>query len=242
MRISQHLAELRTRLLRALVGIAVGAVPGWYLLDPVIAFMTRPLTHSAAINFQTIGAGFDLHVQVALALGVLLSSPWWIYQVGAFVAPGLKRREKLYVGVFGVAGLVLFLGGAALGVWAAPRAVEILQSFVPADATSLLLAQNYISFYIALVLVVFGVSFLLPEVLVVANFLGVLSARAMLKAWRWVTIGAFVFAAIANPVPSPWPMVAQACIIMALYLLAVLISWLHERHVAKRKARGVGFC
>lgn len=196
-------------------------------------FIQEPLTQLAGsnmeINFQTIGAALDLKLQVSIWTGVIISSPWWIYQIGAFIGPGLKRRERLYVVAFGVVGVLLFAAGAASGIWIAPHAVEILQSFVPQDGVSLLLAGNYVDFYMRLV-IAFGISFLVPEVLVALNFLGVVSSRQMLRFWRWAVVVAFTFAAIANPLPSPWPMLAQGGALMVLYLFAVLVSWINERH------------
>ena len=91
----------------------------------------------------------------------------------------------------------------------------------------LLQADAYIQFYIRLVLA-FGISFLIPEILVMLNFLGVLSARTMLKGWRWATMVAFIFSAIANPLPTPWPVILQASALLALYFLAVGIAALHD--------------
>ncbi|WP_436231413.1 twin-arginine translocase subunit TatC [Arcanobacterium phocae] len=236
MGIFAHIRELRKRLLLALLGIVIGTVPGWYLYEPVMRFIQEPVRQSQnaelALNFQTIGAAFDLKLTVAIWLSILLTSPWWITQVGLFIAPALKRREKLYVLLFGVVGVILFSSGAISGVWMAPRAVEILQSFVPEGAVSLLQANAYVTFYMRLV-IAFGISFLLPELLVVLNFLGLMSAKTMLNGWRWATVVAFVFAAIANPLPSPWPMIVQALFLLALYLLAVLVSWIRERVVAR---------
>ena len=233
MSVAGHLKELRKRLLLALAGITVGAVGGWFLYDPIMDYITAPLLAmedaNTVINFPTIGGGLDLKMRVALWAGILVSSPWWIYQLGAFIMPGLKRREKIYTITFGAVGVVLFGAGAASGVMMIPRAVEILQSFVPAEAFSVLQADTYVDFYLRLVLL-FGASFLLPEILVVLNFLGVLSAKAMLHGWRWAVLVAFTFAAIANPLPSPWPMIFQASVLILLYLLAVLISWIHERY------------
>ncbi len=233
MSVAGHLKELRKRLLLALAGITVGAVGGWFLYDPIMDYITAPLLAmedaNTVINFPTIGGGLDLKMRVALWAGILVSSPWWIYQLGAFIMPGLKRREKIYTITGGAVGGVLFGAGATSGVMMIPRAVEILQSFVPAEAFSVLQADTYVDFYLRLVLL-FGASFLLPEILVVLNFLGVLSAKAMLHGWRWAVLVAFTFAAIANPLPSPWPMIFQASVLILLYLLAVLISWIRERY------------
>ncbi|WRS30758.1 twin-arginine translocase subunit TatC [Actinomycetaceae bacterium MB13-C1-2] len=237
MTLSGHLSELRRRLVYALVGIGIGAVGGWFLYEPIMAFIQEPLRNFDAaelqLNFQTIGAAFDLKLRIALWAGVIIASPWWIYQLGAFIAPGLKKRERIYVLAFGLVGVLLFAAGASSGVWMAPRAVEILQSFSPEGSLNLLQASDYVSFYLHLVMW-FGVSFLLPEILVALNFAGVLSSKKMLNGWRWAVVIAFGFAAIANPLPSPWPMIVQAFVLIGLYLIAVLVSWLRERNIHKR--------
>ena len=233
MSISGHLKDLRKRVFLSLLGITLGAVGGWFLYEPVMDYITAPLTRiqdaGTQINFPTIGAALDLKLRVSIWTGLIISCPWWIYQLGAFIVPGLKRKERLYAFAFGAVGVLLFAGGATTGVWLVPRAVEILQSFVPAGGVSLLQADTYVDFYLRLV-ILFGVSFLIPEVLVALNFLKVLSARNMLRAWRWAVLVAFIFAAIANPLPSPWPMIMQALILVVLYLIAVLISWINERY------------
>ena len=228
MSLASHLSELRSRFIRSLVGVCVGAVVGWFLYEPVLDFIVEPLTalkdSRTQINFQTIGAGFDLKMRLSLWIGAIVSSPWWIYQIGAYIGPGLKRNEKAYGAAFGCVGVALFAAGAFSAVRMAPHAVRILQSFVPEGSYSLLEAGSYVTFYTRLVLA-FGIS-----------FLGLLSARRMLGAWRWAVVLAFVFAAIANPLPSPWPMTVQAFILIALYLGAVLVSWVNERIRARRRS------
>ncbi|NLI03697.1 MAG: twin-arginine translocase subunit TatC [Actinomycetaceae bacterium] len=237
MGVAQHLAELRKRLILVLIGLVIGTVAGWFLYEPVMGFLVQPLRDiegsNANLNFQTIGAAFDLKLTVSLWISIIITSPWWITQLGLFIAPALKRKEKLYALSFGLTGVILFIAGAASAFVIAPKAIEILQGFTPDGTESLLHANSYITFYMRLVLA-FGVSFLAPEVLVALNFLGLMSAKTMIRGWRWATIIAFVFAAIANPLPSPWPMVFQALALLALYLIAVLISWLNDRHRAKK--------
>lgn len=234
-----HLQELRRRLLLALVGPVVGAVAGWYLFDPVMAFIQMPLRSlpgaDAQLNFQTVGASFDLRITLALWIGFLISSPWWILQLTLFVAPGMRRREKVHAAAFGGAGVLLFLGGALAGILVVPQAVEVLLSFTPADAQTLLRADSYVSFCMHLV-VAFALSFLLPEVLVALNFTGVLPVRALLRAWRWAVVVCFTFAAVINPLPSPVPMILQALALLALYFLAVGVTALHERSLRRRLA------
>lgn len=234
MRISEHLQELRKRLLLSLLGLGLGAIGGWFLVDPVLQWMLKPLLEiprsTPTINFQTIGAAFDLRIQISIWLGFLLTSPWWIYQIGAFLGPGLRRKEKLYVLSFGLVGVILFLLGALSGVWVVPKAVELLNSFTPENTQMLLQADLYISFFMRIVLA-FAISCLVPEILVVLNFWRILPAKLLIKGWRWAVVAAFVFAAIANPLPTAWPMIVQALGLLLLYWLAVAICVLNDyRH------------
>ncbi|XCB28939.1 twin-arginine translocase subunit TatC [Arcanobacterium hippocoleae] len=243
MSIWAHFRELRKRILLAAIGIFLGAFIGWYLYNPVMNFITAPLAdvtapgknQTAQLNFQTIGAAFDLKLKVSLWISLILTSPWWVGQIFAFIAPGLKKREKIYLTIFGAAGVLLFLAGTYSGVQLAPKAVEILTSFTPENAAVLLQAESYVSFYMRLV-AAFGLSFLIPEILVVLNFLRLLSAKRMLKSWRTAVISAFTFAAIANPLPQPWPMIVQALILITLYLLAVGICAIND-FIRTRKRR-----
>lgn len=179
------------------------------------------------LNFQTIGAAFDMRIQVSLWLGVLISAPWWIFQIGAFIAPGLKRKEKIYIVSFGLVGILLFSGGALSGMWVIPKAVSILNSFTPDGSVMLLRADSYITFFMRLVLA-FGLSCLAPEILVALNFAGVMKAKTMLKGWRWAVVIAAVFSAVANPLPTAWPMILQMSVLIGLYLLAVGISAIND--------------
>ena len=225
-----HMSELRVRLIRAFIGIGIGTIGGWFLYEPIMSVVSAPLKKldNAQLTITTIGGGFDLQMRVAFWAGVIISSPWWIWQISSFIFPALKKREKNYVIGFGVAGTILFLLGAASGVWMAPRAVTILQSFVPDDAASMFTADLYLTFYMRLVIVC-GISMSFPVLLVALNFAGILSARSMVRAWRWATIGAFTFAAIANPLPQPWPMIVQAGLMLMVYFGACGVSALHDR-------------
>lgn len=231
MKITEHLRELRKRLLWSVAGIIIAAIGGWFLVAPVLQWMQQPLVEIAGsqpqLNFQTIGAAFDLRIRVSLWLGVLISSPWWIFQIGAFIAPGLKRKEKVYIVTFGLVGVFLFAAGALSGVWVVPKAVAVLNSFTPEGALMLLRADSYITFFMRIV-IAFGISCLLPEVLVALNFMGVMKARTMLKGWRWAIVVATIFSAIANPLPTAWPMLIQMTFLTSLYLIAVGISALND--------------
>lgn len=237
MSVVAHLRELRKRLLWTLPGLFVGCVVGWFLYDPVLSYVQQLLLSSggrtAQLNFQTIGGALDLKFNLAMQLGFLISSPWWIFQIGMFIGPGLRRIERRYVAVFGVIGIILFSIGAYTGLRAIPHAVLALNSFVPADAEILLQANTFVSFCMKLILA-FGLSALAPEILVALNFVGALPVRRLLGAWRWIVVVCFTFSAISNPVPNPIPMIIQGVALLTLCFVAIGIcavkEYLVQRH------------
>ena len=240
MPLGDHLRELRRRLVWAVLGILVGAVGAWFLYEPVLSAMMAPLEkiseqgQQAGLNFGTVGSAFDLKMQVALFLGLFISSPWWITQLWMFITPGLTKKERLYSVSFILAGALLFVAGGALGWLVLPRAVQVLTSFTPGDALNLMDARTYLGFFMRVV-ITFGVAFLVPLIMVGINFLGLVSARTYLKGWRWAVLAGFVFAAFANPLPDAWSMIAMALVICSLYFLALGVCFLRDRHVARRR-------
>jgi sec-independent protein translocase protein TatC len=236
-----HLVELRRRLFLAALGVVVGAVIGWFLYDPVFAALQQPLVRVAeerdtliALNFSGIATSFDMRVKVSVFLGVILSSPWWLYQFWAFVTPGLNHKERVYTfGFLGVA-VPLFLAGAFVAWWALPNAVKLLTEFTPTGATNLIDAQTYLGFVMRLMLA-FGLAFLLPVVMVALNFAGIGTAATWRKAWRWAVMVAFIFAAIMTPTPDAVTMLAVALPICGLYFVALGVCVLHDRRVDRQR-------
>lgn len=241
MPLADHLREVRRRLIEIGVGVLVGSVLGWLLYERIIGLLLMPLAQAVArgkvaqINFASLGAALDLRVRVSLWFGVVASAPWWLYQVWAYVAPAVARPERREIGAYAAVGAVLFGMGAAAGAAFLPRAVDMLLSFAPARSANLLQADGYFRFCMQLI-VWFAISFLIPELLVVLNRLGVMPAHRMLAGWRWAVVVAFVFAAIANPLPNPWAMSAQALLLIGLYFAAVGVSAQLERGRARRAA------
>jgi sec-independent protein translocase protein TatC len=242
MPLREHLAELRRRLIRSGLAIMAASVAGWYLYDWVFAELQRPLLEvarekgiQANVNFQDITSPFNLRVKLAVYLGIVIASPVWLYQLWAFVVPGLTRREKRYSMAFVAVGVPLFVGGILLGWLVVPNAVKFFTEFVAPEASVLPSADTYITFVTRLLLV-FGVAFLMPLILVACNLAGFLSARAMAKAWRMAVFLVFVFAAIASPTPDAASMLALAFPMVGLYMLAVGFAWLVDRRRARRAA------
>ncbi|KGM09852.1 twin-arginine translocase subunit TatC [Cellulomonas bogoriensis] len=238
MPLRDHLRELRRRVVLAAAGLVVGAVAGWFVFDHLYAAVQAPVvafgrTHDqlVALNFDGIAAPLDMRIKMSLFVGVIVSSPWWIYQLWAFVTPGLTRRERWYTVGFVAAAVPLFLTGAGLAWWVLPQAVAILAGFTPAESVNLIGAQGYVSFVMRMVLA-FGLAFLLPVLMVGMNVAGVVRGRTWLVGWRWAVMIAFVFAAMATPTGDAITMFALAIPICLLYFSAVGICLLVDRRRA----------
>jgi len=240
MPLGQHLLELRKRLVIAAAAIVAGAIGCWFLVQPVFSFLIAPIAEAAkvnhrnvALNFQGLTSSFDVEIQLAITMGVVLTSPVWLYQIWAFIVPGLKRRERRYVYGFLGSAIPLFLVGCWVGWTLLPRLVLLLTSFSPEKSNQFISADDYVTFVTKL-LVAVGVGFVLPVFLVLLNFIGVLGSKTILKGWRVAVLLIVVFAAIVTPSADIISMFALAIPIVALYFVAVLITTLHDRSVAKR--------
>ncbi|KQO64826.1 twin-arginine translocase subunit TatC [Curtobacterium sp. Leaf261] len=243
MSLGQHLIELRKRLFRAVIAIAVLAIAGWFVTPFVLDALREPVTqlasngggHTAELNFPVISGAFDLRLQIAITIGIVVSSPVWLYQIWAFIVPALVRKEKLYlVGFFGTA-IPLFLAGCWFGWYVLPHIVGILGSFVSNQDTSIVDAKAYYDFVIKLVLAV-GIAFVLPVFLVLLNFVGVLSAKSIIGSWRIAIICILIFTALVTPSADVASMFLLAVPMVVLYIGACAVTWLHDRRAAKRQA------
>jgi len=242
MSLSGHLKELRNRLFWSALFIIGGSIAGWYLFDFVFNELQRPIVELASkpgsnvtINFPTVVSAFDVRLQVSIFLGILMSAPVWLYNLWAFITPGLKKREKRYTIGFVLASVPLFIGGTALAWSSLPTFVVVLVGFTPEGAANVINASEYILFTIR-ILLVFGLAFVLPVALVMLNFAGVITAQNIIKSWRMAVLISAVVGAIATPVAEPMAMFLLMVPLLILYFLAAGIAYLHDKRVAKKLA------
>jgi len=237
-----HLRELWRRFVVAVVAFLIATGVGWWAAQYVFVALQQPIRqvaeetgHQAALNFDLIAGSLDLTLQIAFTIGVVLSSPVWLYELWAFVTPGLSKKERRYTWGFLGAAIPLFLVGCSVGWLVFPRIVVELVSFMPADSIANLSASAYFDFLLKL-MIVSGVAFVLPVFLVLLDFAGVLSAKSILKGWRIAIIAIVAFTAATTPATDLVSMFALAIPMLALYFIAVGIAAVHDRIRSRREA------
>lgn len=241
MSLGAHLIEFRNRLIISAIAIAIALVAGWFLSDWVWSVLRQPILElevegrTALIQYTDVTSGFDTKIQISLFIAVLLASPVWLYQIWAFLVPGLTRREKGYaIGFLGTA-VPLFLLGVYAGWSVLPNIVRIMAMFQPEEDAFQIAARSYLDFTIKLLLAV-GVGFVMPVFLVLLNFIGVLRGQSILKSWRVAILCIILFAGIATPAADLMSMFLLAAPIVVLYFAAAGIAVLHDKRLDKRRA------
>ncbi|ASU83709.1 twin-arginine translocase subunit TatC [Nocardiopsis gilva YIM 90087] len=236
MPLMDHLRELRNRLVKAMIAIALGTAVGYYVYTPVWEFLKAPycaLPEAQSVDdgcnliFTGVFDAFFVAFKVWVIVGILVSSPFWLYQLWAFVAPALRRRERKFTYVFLPLAVMLFLAGAALAYYITKLAMEVLFGFAPADVAPMITIDNYLN-YMMLMMVVFGVGFVMPLLVALLNLMGVLPHAAIAKWRRVIIFFSFVLAAVLTPA-EPISMLALAIPIIVLFELAELFCFLNDR-------------
>jgi sec-independent protein translocase protein TatC len=243
MPLSDHLRELRSRVLKAGIALALGMVVGWIFYAEIFAWLSAPFESAIEESRQQgrevtlaltgVADPFVLQIQVSAMAGLILSSPVWLYQLWRFVTPGLHKNERRWAIGFALVATPLFFSGVLLAYTVLPFGLDILLGFTPEGVENIVSVDRYLSFFIRTVLV-FGVGFLLPMMLVLLNFAGVLTGRRLASWWRWIIFLVFIFAAVATPTGDPINLLLLAGPILALMMIAVGIALLNDRRRAKR--------
>ena len=241
-----HLRELRNRVVKMAVALAAGMIVGFVFFTPAWHVIERPLcaaTIRGATGCRTLGTDqlvfngpldpFYLRLKVAIIVGVLLSSPVWLYQVWAFVAPGLYTREKRWTYIFLGTAVPLFGIGTVLAYLSLGRSMHYLLGLTPGGVSNLIQVDTYISFVMTMMLA-FGIAFEVPLIIIMLNLAGVLTHQRFRKWRRLMIFAVFLVAGMANPSPDPVTMLILGGACAALVEAAEFIVWTNDRRRARR--------
>lgn len=242
----EHLREFRKRVVRSAIAISLGSIVGWFFYNEIITKLAEPVcdlkaaqasgaNNCGALYINGVLGPLNLQIKVAILTGVILAAPIWLYQLWAFIAPALHRREKRYSVLFFVAATPFFAAGTYLGYSILPIAVRVLFGFTPEALNNLVKFDDYLDFVMRAILL-FGIAFELPVFLVTFNLIGFLSGAAILKPWRIWIFAITLFVAGFTPSADPLSMILLALPLIGLYLLAGVFALLNDRRRAKKNA------
>lgn len=245
MTLAEHLLELRARLLRAALVLVAGAIGAFFAFHAVFTFLEDPycrlkIAHSGSgghCGLYAFGVldPFFIKIKVSIIIGAILTAPLWLYQLWAFITPGLHRHERRWASVFLAGSTFFFAVGALFGYLTLSEGLQFLVGFGGSEITPLLAVTSYLNFVTAMILI-FGLSFEFPLVVVLLNAAGVVSADKLRKWRRVVIFGIFAFAAVGTPTQDPITMLAMALPLTVFYEGAVLVARLHDSRAARRAA------
>lgn len=228
----EHLSELRVRLIHAIIGIIVGGLLSYYFSETIFQFIRGPILpylKNIGLVFTAPMDKFMAHIKVAIFSGILVSSPFWFYQIWKFIAPGLYKKERDYAILFILAAMTLFLTGVGICYFAVlPVTFEFLLGFGGPMDQPMITISEYLSFFITLHLA-FGLAFELPLILVVLGMFGIVSQAFLKDKRRYAIVLMSIFAAIVTPSPDAVTMLMLLVPLGLLYELAVLLVGFFER-------------
>lgn len=253
MTLTEHLAELRVRIIRCALAVTVGMVLIMAFYDQVLRFLSRPYKHLCLdrpslcppaafdgdnprfLNLDPIG-GLGTRVRVAMYGGLVLAIPVLMWQLWKFIVPALKSNEKKYAIPFIVSSVSLFLLGGYLAYWTLEAALEFLISWAGEDVTSNFEVSRYVNLVVLMVLA-FGVGFQFPVLLVFLQIVGVLKPQQLLGWWRYALVAIVVLAAVITPSGDPISLAALALPMTVLYFASIGIGYIAQRRAARRADR-----
>ena len=243
----EHLRELRKRVVRSAAAIGVFAIVGWVYYTQIITTLAEPVCdlkaaretgadNCGALYISGVLGPLNLHIKVALLTGILLAAPFWLYQLWAFIAPALHKKERRNSILFIIAATPFFSVGAYFGYSILPLAIKVLFGFTPDSLNNLVRFDDYLDF-VTRTIFFFGLGFELPVFLVALNLIGAISGKGILRPWRiWIFI-ITLFVAGFTPSPDPLSMIALAVPLILLYFMAGGIALLNDRRRRKKAER-----
>jgi len=228
----EHLEELRSRLLRTGLYLMGGFAACWGFHEQLFHFLTQPLRRAGFTDqfiYTSPAEAFFLYMKMSFFVGIFVAAPFVLWEIWAFISPGLYRHEKVWAIPFIGMGSFFFTAGAVFGHYLLfPLTFKFLWGFAGPDMKFLPRIGEYWSFY-SWFLLGLGAVFQIPVVIFILARIGLVSAGFLLKGWKWAILGAFVMSAIITPTPDVVTQTALAGPMIGLYLLGVLIAWIFGR-------------
>jgi sec-independent protein translocase protein TatC len=237
MALTDHLREFRARLIRSALVLVVAFIVALFFYDQLLNFIAEPYRNATAtlqdqVDSELVASGITAGLMLQLKLcgvaAIVASAPYWLYQIWAFILPGLHANERKWSRVVAAIAGPLFFAGVALGYYILPKGLSVLIAFVPDDVQNLVDFSAYFSF-VTRMLLIFGVSMEIPFFVVLLNLAGVVSGRQLGRYRPWIIIGVFVFAAVATPSTDPFSMLLLAIPMLILFLIAEIIARIVDR-------------
>src|SRR4029078_12403439 len=236
MSLMEHLDELRRRIIHSAAYLIAGFAVAWIFRIHLLHFLQAPLLKiGKSLVFTHPMDALNLNLYVALLAGAIFASPFILYQVWLFIAPGLYQKEKRFVIPFMAAPVSLFLLGAAFGYYyVLPGAIKIIVIQFGHDFTPMITIEDYSSFFLSIILgLCLGIEF--PILIFFPALLGIVSPRFLWKNIRYAILAVFIVAAVICPSPDPWTMCIYAIPMLALYVIGILVAW--WVHPDRRRAK-----
>lgn len=232
MSLIDHLTELRTRLVRSLLAIGIGAIVGWFLYEPLLAFLLEPYCDTVGedceLRIDEPLEGLSTRMMVAGYVGIGLAVPVWLWQAWRFISPGLYPHERKHGIIFVTLGVTLFALGVSLAYWTLPRALEFLTDIGGEDLFTEFRARAYIEFIIKMMLA-FGLGFEFPLLLVFLQILGIVTYQMLAKQRRIALVGIVILVAVITPSGDPISLLALAGPMYLFYEGAIIFGRLRQR-------------
>ncbi|MGZ4445611.1 MAG: twin-arginine translocase subunit TatC [Nocardioides sp.] len=245
MALGDHLRELRARLIRSFLVLVVVFCVALFFYDRLLDLVLVPYNdarHQLGQSVQTQAVVNDvtgpllLQLKLCGVVSLLVSSPYWLYQIWAFVLPGLHAHERKWSRIFAAVAGPLFIAGVATGYYVLPKGIAVLIGFTPQSVTNLVEFGAFFSF-ISRMLLVFGISFEIPLFVIMLNLAGVVSGKQIGRYRPWIILGTFIFAAVATPSTDPFSMLMLAIPMLVLFLVAEVVARASDRARGRRAGR-----
>ena len=241
--LTEHLGELRFRIIRSLLAVAIGMILVLLQYEPLLRFLTKPYRNlcDERPDFGCDGTlyglgpldGLAARMRIAVYGGLILALPVIMWQIWRFVAPALHRKEKKYAVGFVASSVVLFALGGYIAYWTLDKALEFLISWSGTDVEQAYQITKYVNLVFTMVLA-FGIGFLFPVLLVFLQLVDVITPRQLVMQWRWAIMLIFLTAAVITPSGDPVSLFALSLPMCLLYGVSVgigyTVAWRRRRH------------